>query len=681
MFIRHAAEQLNAAGWNVVLLLDLPQEHFDRFVAEQIPLFSSPAKVRTFHVNDLIPAELQEPQPGFDIFRLKSRRFAAAIETLKSRERIDIVECFDYCGPGYDLSVRALFRKTPDQTSIVSRIHGSIEVLERVGGGLVRDRSRMSQWACERAALRLSDAVLTPSKTYFEEYYKPLYGLDPSKAHVSTPPKRAIGTVSEPPSSDQFSIVFVGRLFHLKGVDTLILAAAKLMRDTPHASFVVDLIGYDSTETPFPDAGPMYGDYLRSLIPADLIHRFRFRGHLSHGDILSALQSARFAVFPNRVESFCYALHEVFDAGVPIIVNDLPAFRDFFIHEVNCLTFNGTSTHLLDRMRRLLNDNELRRFISRPHPGTEQVPPDWYTSTQRALPTASTLQSGNPTCLIIVLVEDSKSLNSCAAYESLRRINNPESCEIFFASRCNPGLSGSCRILGETRSFADQHGSAIDPFSVRTRDSLLFLHQNDRFDPEWIDDCMRALARRDDVAFTGSWTTVDGTLRESSLDILPELVAFDHPGTLHRVVLHTTPGTHLTDLFDPTLGPLGHLGLIWRTCTERGNGVLLPHGRMHTASPTPLQPNDTHVKSLLLRHGGPFAENIAIFLALRDLETRSTVTPEMVASSTVSAPNITDHHTSFAIDRFAIAETLGGRTLLRMAFGKLIARIKNTIGL
>lgn len=106
VLIRHAADRIVNAGGSVVFLLDLGRDLFDQFVREQIPQFADPSKVSAFHVNDLIPSDLQEPQPQFDIFRLKSRRFAAAVETLVTRKSIDIIEVFEYCGPGYDLSVK-----------------------------------------------------------------------------------------------------------------------------------------------------------------------------------------------------------------------------------------------------------------------------------------------------------------------------------------------------------------------------------------------------------------------------------------------------------------------------------------------------------------------------------------------------------------------------------------------
>lgn len=667
VLIRHAADRIVSAGGSVCFVLDMGRELFNQFVREEIPLFADPSRVKAFHVNDLIPQELQEPQPQVDIFRLKSRRFATAVETLVAQESIDVVEFFEYCGPGYELLVQNLFRNAQQPSiPVVTRIHGSIEILERFGGGLVRDRSRMCQLACERGGLRLSPALLTPSRAYFDRYYAPLYKLDSRYAHVSTPPKRGIGTVEPNRCERDFSIVCVGRLFHLKGVDTLIFAAAELMREFPDSNFFVDIIGYDSTETPFPDAGPTYGDYLRSVIPPDLFHRFRFRGQISQNEILSSLQNARFAVFPNRIESFCYALHEVYDAGVPVIINDLPAFRDFFEDSKNCLTFDGTATHLISKMRQLMQDESLLRMLSRPYPVAEDGFTQWYFSDHAKSLSQTERDEHTLRTLVIVLLDSGSARESSDATRSLRESAAPD-CEVVYATTCNSKLPGTFWILGESRVFTDRDGRPVDPVSIKTCETLLVLHQDDRFDRDWIPSCRRALARRESIAFAGTWTTVNGVLRESSLDILPELEAFENPEALHRVVLRTTPGIHLCDLFDPTLGPLGHLGLIWKAIAMHGHGVLSATAGMQTGKASPLHPNRTHLKSLLLRHGAHFAENIALYAGMIDMRSESS----QPSTATVSDAAMQ------GCDRFKAAESLGGRTLLNMAWKKLIQRVRN----
>src|SRR5439155_798365 len=190
-------------------------------------------------------------------------------------------------------------------------------------------------------ALELAEAILTPSRTYFARYYRPLYGLDADRVVVSPPPRQQFPSVARRPDpAGPFTILFLGRLSVLKGIEQLVHAAVRLVKRRPDLPFTVELIGHDTDVLP---SGQIYGAYLRSLIPGELRDRFVFTGQLPHGEVAARLAHALFAVFPNRVESFCYALHEVYDAGVPVIVNDLPSFADFFRHEDNALVYDGTT--------------------------------------------------------------------------------------------------------------------------------------------------------------------------------------------------------------------------------------------------------------------------------------------------------------------------------------------------
>ncbi len=135
------------------------------------------------------------------------------------------------------------------------------------------------------------------------------------------------------------------------------------------------MVGYDSDESPI--AGG-YTKYLRTLIPERLRPRFVFRGHLSHEQVSKRLDHALFAVFPNRIESFCYALHEVYDAGVPVVINDLPAFRDFFEDGRNAIVYDGSTQGLLASMKRMIDDDALRDRLCRPYPVADHPIGEFY---------------------------------------------------------------------------------------------------------------------------------------------------------------------------------------------------------------------------------------------------------------------------------------------------------------
>ncbi|MDI1290284.1 MAG: glycosyltransferase family 4 protein, partial [bacterium] len=363
------------------LLLDLPVEHFRQFVDHDRLGFAVPDQLEAWRVDDLCDDYPFTPAQIPCVFQWKSSRFAHALRKLLETQAFSGVEFFEYCGPGYYTFVDRLFDPSPSSPTppvMFTRLHGSIEVLERFGAGLCCDESQFRQFALEQRSLWLSEAVLTPTRAYFDRYFKNLYRIEPERAVVSSPPKQAFPRVARRPTADEpFRIVFIGRLFHLKGVDQLVHAAVMLMKARPELDFSVEMIGYDSTETP---ACNTYGEYLRTLIPERYRSRFIFAGQVPHARIAETLEHALFGVFPNRIESFCYALHEVYDAGVPVVVNDLPAFSDFFTHERNCLTYDGTTRDLCSQMLRMVDDSSLRDRLTKPYAVAEHPIGDFYAA-------------------------------------------------------------------------------------------------------------------------------------------------------------------------------------------------------------------------------------------------------------------------------------------------------------
>ena len=76
----------------------------------------------------------------------------------------------------------------------------------------------------------------------------------------------------------------------------------------------------------------------------------------------------RFGVFPSYFESFCYALHEVYLARIPVIVSNRPGTKDFFRHEENALLFDGSVDDLTRQMERLAGNADLRHRLACPYP-------------------------------------------------------------------------------------------------------------------------------------------------------------------------------------------------------------------------------------------------------------------------------------------------------------------------
>ncbi len=69
---------------------------------------------------------------------------------------------------------------------------------------------------------------------------------------------------------------------------------------------------------------------------------------------------------PTEAKVFCYAAHELFQLGIPLIVNDIPGFRGSF-PDGSVRIFDGTPHSLATSIADLLDrDAEVRRLRSRP---------------------------------------------------------------------------------------------------------------------------------------------------------------------------------------------------------------------------------------------------------------------------------------------------------------------------
>jgi glycosyltransferase involved in cell wall biosynthesis len=665
VLIHHAADVLLAAGHEVVLLLDVPSDEFRRFVDKDRLTFARPEHCRAYRVDDLCEDFAHGVSDIPCVYQWKSLRFAHALTKLLAREAIDFVEFFEYCGSGYYSFVQRLYALDSKGPVLGSRLHGSMEVLDRHGQGAVKDADRLVLHGLERRALALSEAVLAPSRTYYERYYKDLYNLEPGRVVVSSPPKQAFPRVTRRPApAGPFSILFIGRMFHLKGVDQLVHAAVMLMKERPRLEFNVDLVGYDSDESPI--AGG-YTKYLKTLIPERLRSRFVFTGHLSHEQVSKRLDRELFAVFPNRIESFCYALHEVYDAGIPVVINDLPALRDFFEDARNAIVYDGSTQGLLASMKRMIDDDALCDRLCRPYPVADHPIGEFYANPAARAPLAlATGEAEVREPLVIVLCKQDD-FAGCAALESLTRQTTPAA-RVLCLVPAQPNGEETLWWLGRAWHVRATNGQPVETSDVLTTDALAVIESDDGLDPSWIESCMRALSRRRAMAFAGSWPRQGGRIVPLALDVAPELVPFTRPGELARVLVRTQRGILLADLLDPSLGALGHLGYLWQAIEQWGHGVLLPTPLVDTI-PTPALAIDiAAIRALLMRFGAPFAERLALVAGLLTESTGSSANGANGSSSLAQAPPTVEQ-------KVALADELGGRTLARLALKKLARRV------
>jgi glycosyltransferase involved in cell wall biosynthesis len=668
VLLHHAAELLLRRGYEVSFLLDVPADEFARFDQQDRLGLTHAEHCRAWHVDALCADFPYRETQINDHFRWNSLRFAHALEAWLRQEQLDAAEFVDYCGVAYDALVARLFAAEPADGPVLGvRLHSTLEVLDFHGSTNQLDRTRYGMYGLEHGSLRLAEAVLTPTQRYFDAEYAARYGVAADKVVVAQSPKLDFPRVVRRPSGDgPYSIVFFGRLFNMKGVDQFVHAACVLLRRRPHLPVRFELIGYDGAESPF---GRSYGEYLRSLIPAEHQSRFEFCGQLAHDEVQARLNDTLCAVFPNRLESFCYALHEVYDAGVPVIVNNLPAFTDFFHHEQNALVYDGTTEGLVAALERLLDAPDLRERLCRPYPVATEPLGSFYDRPQALAPLISATPAAKLSPTVMILApEDGAALDRTRA--ALAAQTRDDFRVLTFVADTSPAAEHFW-WLGRPGELRDPDGTVLSGVDAVTTDTLVLLQAGDIPQPDWLATCCRPLQRRTDLAFAGTWSTAAGVLATCDLDVVPEAYPFERGAARTRMLVRTEPGRLLMDLFDTNLGHLGEIGYLWQAIARWGPGVILPRPLLAAADGPAEIPDANLLNYLVARHGGPFAARLRLYSGI--LHGRVLAHAQAATGMSVVLPSV-----SVAQKRKYAAE-LSGRDLAGIIARKAAARLRGGV--
>ncbi len=575
VFLANAARKLLSDGHDVIFLLDIQTEDFDQFNFVDRTRLPNHDHCRAYQLDTLAPHENFERYHFPNIFEYQSYRLYVGLQSVCELESPDMVEFFDYCGVAYaslNAKVAGLFcRGIP----LNIRLHGSMELIDRAQPDYFHDYNRYVMYNLEHHALRMADNVLYPSQNYLNDAYLPYYEKWFGQQVQSQPP-----LVNLPPIK-QSSVVpdivlFYGRLAAVKGVDRFVDAAVVYLRDNQNPRTRFYLVGYDSYL--FSNTRKSYKECLLEKVPKDLQQYFTFTGQLSRQELSELLPSVSFAVIPSYYESFCYAAHELYESGVPIILSSIPAFHAFFTDGQNAKFFDGTVADLADQMRQLAVNEELRNRIRFPHPVANNPLGDLYRNKPDSTWIQSDMVDTIDEVLIVILANEPTRL-----LETLDSIQPPSnfSINIVVARPTSTGdhENGVQLFLGKSVLFDDTNGHRIEANSILTKKTLLILEAGDKLFPELLPLGLAALARQKEISFFGGWKEIRGIKRAyidcSAVDANIELGLFsrDH---LNRFIIRTEPGRLLQDVIDPRTDRYGEVNLLWQINTGMNLGIVAP---------------------------------------------------------------------------------------------------------
>ncbi|MEM9739268.1 MAG: glycosyltransferase family 4 protein [Pseudomonadota bacterium] len=511
-------------GYEIVLVLDVQRHEYETFINQHKLTFENGHNLHVYLVEDLAEgAEL--PEHGFAHTEVRrAARIHFAMETLKARHVIDLIEYYDYCGPAY----YALTATSEREPAIAVRLHNSVELIARKIRSPL-DPERLVQFATERTCLAGADGLLTPGQKFFEEEIRPLYESEasPDRTHYSAPVHTPVGEITY--DTNARNVVFYGRLSTFKGLDTFIRGAVLALQSQSFSSWLNTFLIIGPEETV---ASAFSLDDMKRMIPDHLMDRFEFTGRVRHDELMQHLATAAFACFANRMESFCYAAHEIHTAGVPLVLSDTPAFRDHFEEDQAAVFFDATSPGLARSMVRMGADPDLRRRLS--EAGKSRAPEyltDHYAAHLRDLPVKTFPADAHASMTVFVLTDKPRA----GVLETVRNLRGVTLIVLTLDD------DGPVRFSGMRWRATDASNQEALLELHEATEAAVFVRAGDIIDEAWLKAARRLMAVRPDVGSVGGFTRRNGTLHANPYSALPEMALARGCGL--RTAIRLRPGS------------------------------------------------------------------------------------------------------------------------------------------
>lgn len=592
VLLHNLCVELLKNGYRVFLLIDVPREYYEKLRDVDCHSLPSPENFSVFLVEDLAVSKYRSTDFR-TTFEWDSFRFFKAADALQQSHEIDLFEFFDYCGSAYCSLNAKLAGLSFKSSGIAIRLHNSLEVMDANESNTVHNFARYRAFALEHSALSKADYILSPSKRYLDNAYKPFYEYWAGKEIFSPPPLNKYPKVSARSATPR-AFLFYGRLFSWKGIDLFVSAAVSLLKNPEFATARFFIVGYDSQSPPVGQGS--YVEYLKAKIPFKHGGNFEFFGQLSWSELEKLLPDVLAAVFPSYFESFCYAAHELYSAGIPVLVSDTPAFRDGFENKSNSIIFKLDTNSLSAAMSRAWKHREsfcvnlnCRREIQ----NTQAV--KIYTDIASARGKTILEETAEKEILIIILCKNFPSKTAFGIPGKFKKFVT-----IVFAITDLQINEAKSYFLGRNVNFYSKDLKVIAQEELTTRDFLLILNEGDELDVNYFPRVLRAF-KNATVGFVSVW----GQKVTEPVDALPEAIPFFGMDVVTRSMMRTQREILLIDFFDYRARSLGEVETLIENTRNGLLGVTIPEALMTLSEIVHEEPASSEVSYLVLKDNNP----------------------------------------------------------------------------
>ena len=213
----------------------------------------------------------------------------------------------------------------------------------------------------EKKLMTRSDALIAVSKYTINELTN-LYGINQNKIHViyngvdverfkprpnKTELRQDFGL-----NPDEKIVLFVGRLYHRKGLETLLQSVPPVLKEFSNVKFVISGTGFKQKE-----------ESLRNMAKElDIKNHVTFLGYVPDEKLPLLYATSDIFVLPAIYENFPFAILEAQSTGIPVISTKVGGISEFLADFENGFLIDpGNSAQLAQRVLNLLQNPDLAK--------------------------------------------------------------------------------------------------------------------------------------------------------------------------------------------------------------------------------------------------------------------------------------------------------------------------------
>lgn len=213
----------------------------------------------------------------------------------------------------------------------------------------------------EKKLMNRSDALIAVSRYTVNELTE-LYGIEEEKIHViyngvdvdkfKPRPNRAELRQEFGLEEDKKIVLFVGRLYHRKGLEILLHSIPPVLKEFSNVKFVISGKGFKQKE-----------ESLRNLAKElNIEDHVTFLGYVPDEKLPRLYSASDIFVLPAIYENFPFAILEAQSTGLPVISTKVGGIPEFLVDNENGFIIEpGDSIQLTQRVLALLQDPKLAK--------------------------------------------------------------------------------------------------------------------------------------------------------------------------------------------------------------------------------------------------------------------------------------------------------------------------------